>query len=219
MPARATPRTKPATSPALHDKASETTGKGYARARSILKAARTLFAREGYGGMSMRAVAVRVGVNLSTVQHYYPSKDALLEAVLLQMLENYQANTDRHTALHAGGPSLAQFEALIDYVLDDLSTPESNGVFRELWALANHNPFAAEILGEILTRARKVFRNLIRRLRPDLPRHEGDLRGALIVAQLQGLVLFLPSARQHDAELKGLKAAARRAIVQLAVAE
>jgi AcrR family transcriptional regulator len=203
---------------ALRNKESETTGKGYERARAILAAARTIFASEGYAGMAMRTVAARVDVNLSTVQHYFPSKDALLEALLLQTLQDYQAFVDRQTESEVGDSRLAKFEAVIDYFLDELSTSESNGVLCELFALANRNSFAAEILDKILTRGRKVFRNLIRTLAPELPSVQTELRGALIVAQLQGLMLYLANSRPQHHELAGLKQAACVAIVRLATA-
>ena len=154
---------------ALGNKESETTGKGYERARAILAAARAIFASQGYAGLAMRTIAARVDVNLSTVQHYFPSKDALLEALLLQTLQDYQAFVDRQVESEAGGSRLAKFEAVIDYFLDELGTSESNGVLCELFALANRNSFAAEVLDKMLTRARKVFRNLIRSLAPETP--------------------------------------------------
>ena len=200
----------------LHNKESETTGKGYERARAILKAARSIFASQGYAGLAMRSVAAEVGVNLSTVQHNYPSKDALLEALLLQTLQDYQATVDRLAEMDAGGSRLAQFEAVIDYFLDDLGTSESNGMFCELAALANRNAFASATLDKILTRARKVFRNLSRAIAPELPPAQCELRGALIVAQLQGLMLYLAQSRPQHAQLAGLKHAARAAIVRLA---
>lgn len=207
------------TSP-LRNKESETTGKGYERARAILEATRTIFANDGYAGLSMRAVATKVGVNLSTVQHYYPSKDNLIEALLSQTLQDYQAAVDLFTPSGSQSSNLDQhqFEALIDYFLDDISTPESSGMLSELWALAYRHTFAADILDQMLTRSRKVFRNLIRNRMPTLAPEQCELRGALMVAQLQGLTLYLATSRPQHKELTGLKTAARAAIVHLAFA-
>lgn len=203
----------------LGKKESKTTDKGYERARNILVATRSIFASEGYAGLSMRNVAARVGVNLSSVQHYFPSKEALLEALLLQTLQDYQAAVDRQMQSTVGQPHLSRFLAVIDYFLDDISTPESNGVLCELAALANRNAFAARIFDRLLTRSRKVFRNLIRELSSQLPPEECEQRGALMVAQLQGLMLYMATSRPQHAELAGLRDAARRAIVRLAMGE
>lgn len=55
---------------------------GRARRERILADATTLFAREGYGDTSLRDIAERVGVSKSALYHHFPSKDALLLAVL-----------------------------------------------------------------------------------------------------------------------------------------
>ena len=201
----------------LSAKGSETTGKGHERAHAILSAARSVLTSEGYAGLSMRSVAALVGVNLSTVQHYYPSKDALLEALLVQTLQRYQQAVDQKLGDGAGQPALKQFEAIIDYFLDDISTSETNGMLCELWSLANRNAFAEKILDNMLTRSRKVFRNLIRRLVPGVSTSQGELRGALIVAQLQGMTLYLAKSRPQHSELRGLKNSARAAMVSMAL--
>lgn len=207
---------KPPADTHLHNKASDTTGKGHERARAILETARLIFATEGYAGLSMRGIATRLGVSLSNVQHYYPSKDALLEALLSQALVNYQATVDAHVALDDGRLRVEQFQAIIHTFLDDLSQPTSNGMFRELWALSLHNPYAAEIMTKMLTRIRKSFRNLIRTLSPDFSPQLCELRGALIAAQMQGIALYLTSQQGNPAELKDLKDEACAAIVRLA---
>ncbi len=48
----------------------------------ILDAAEVVFARRGLAGTRVREIAAAVGVNGATLYNYYPSKDALYEAVL-----------------------------------------------------------------------------------------------------------------------------------------
>lgn len=53
------------------------------RRREMLDIAAAMFAREGYHGTSMRALAERAGVNPASLYHYFRSKeDALLEICL-----------------------------------------------------------------------------------------------------------------------------------------
>lgn len=203
---------------ALRNKASETTDKGYRRAREILQTARSLLASEGYAGLSMRTIASRIGASLSNVQHYYPSKDLLLEALLSAMREEYQQQIDSISKPEAGASKLQQFEAVIDYLLDETSDPEGSAVLRELWALAMRNAMAAEILQKMLDAAQKTLRKQIRNLAPDLPNGDCETRAVLILAHLQGLTLTLASQRTSPRDSKALKTAARAAIVQLAIA-
>lgn len=48
-------------------------------ADKILNHSKPLFAEEGYGGFSMRALSERSGVSLSSIYHFYNDKDELLE--------------------------------------------------------------------------------------------------------------------------------------------
>ncbi|WP_243229162.1 TetR/AcrR family transcriptional regulator [Microbacterium sp. CIAB417] len=61
---------------------------GYASGRrkraKILADAMALFAAEGYGDTSLREIAEKVGVSKSTLMHHYPTKEALLGAVLAE---------------------------------------------------------------------------------------------------------------------------------------
>jgi len=51
------------------------------RLNSILKAASTVIARDGYEGASVRKVAARAGVGLSGIYYYFKNKDELLYAI------------------------------------------------------------------------------------------------------------------------------------------
>jgi TetR/AcrR family transcriptional regulator len=51
------------------------------RLNSILKAASTVIAKDGYEGASVRKVAARAGVGLSGIYYYFKNKDELLYAI------------------------------------------------------------------------------------------------------------------------------------------
>lgn len=57
---------------------------GRERRSRIIRDATALFARDGYADTSLREIAERVGVSKSALLHHYPSKDALLRAVLAE---------------------------------------------------------------------------------------------------------------------------------------
>jgi AcrR family transcriptional regulator len=57
---------------------------GVARREEILQTALELFGARGYRGASLRDVASQVGLSMAGVLHYFPSKEALLAAVLLR---------------------------------------------------------------------------------------------------------------------------------------
>lgn len=200
----------------LRKKDSSTTGKGIERAREILDAARQIFATQGYAAVSMRSIAAHVGVSLSTVQHYYKSKEALLEALLLYMMDTYQKQIDAVTRAMASADRTEQFLAAMDIFLANIKNPMTSGVFIEIWALANRNPYAARILETVQARERKAISRLIRNLAPLVPEKERDSRAALIAALIDGLMLRVARKGVSQTEIGQLEAAARRAFVLLA---
>lgn len=52
------------------------------RTRAILEAALAVFAEQGFAGASMEAVAARAGITKPTLYQYFPSKDALFQAMM-----------------------------------------------------------------------------------------------------------------------------------------
>ena len=57
---------------------------GRDRRTRIVADAMALFARDGYGDTSLQSIAEAVGVSKSALLHHYPSKEALLSAVLAE---------------------------------------------------------------------------------------------------------------------------------------
>jgi TetR/AcrR family transcriptional regulator len=57
---------------------------GEARRRKLLEGAIRLFGQKGYEGTSLDAVATAAGVRKQTLLYYFPTKDALLEACVME---------------------------------------------------------------------------------------------------------------------------------------
>lgn len=201
---------------ALKNKASSTTEKGLGRAQDILDAARGLLAAEGYAGLSMRRVAQAAGMSLSNVQHYYASRDLLLEALLLTTMDAFQARMDDIAAAMSGRSQLERFLSTVDMFLDELTDPVTHALFFELWALASRNPFASSLMDRMLGRERKTVYKLIRGLNPDLSDEETMQRAILVVAQVEGLMLFRLDRRRRRAQFDAVKASLRKALLALA---
>jgi AcrR family transcriptional regulator len=57
--------------------------------RKILKAARSLFERAGLEGLSLREVARRVGITPMAIYRHYATKEALVDALVLDALDEW----------------------------------------------------------------------------------------------------------------------------------
>jgi len=197
----------------LRRKVSDTTGKGTGRTHEILVAAREVFALEGYAGLSMRGVAARIGATLGSVQHYYPTKDKMLEAMLLHSANEYQARVNRIVASMPDAPGRERFLAAMAYLIEETRVPVSRGMLLESLALAGRHSFAADVCEQMIGRARRTLRHLIADVAPDLDQPDLDGRAALIVALILGM-LFTPGGGRHDGD--GLDRAAQEAMLDIA---
>jgi AcrR family transcriptional regulator len=198
------------------NKSSVTTEKGLGRAHDILRAARALLAAEGYAGLSMRRVAAEVGISLSNVQHYYQSKESLVEALLLYTMDVFQAKMDGISAEMVSASRSEQFLSTVDMFLDEITDPVTHAIFFEIWALASRNAFASALMERMLRRERKAIYLLIRGLNPEIPDSEYMQRAVLMVAQMEGLMLFRLDKNKRSEEFLAVREAVRKALLMLA---
>ncbi len=203
-------------STSVKNKNSVTTGKGIERVQEILQVARLIFAREGYAGLSMRRLATELGMSLSNLQHYYQSKDFLLEALLLYTMNTFQEKIDQIAETMDKSSRIDQLKSTIDMFLDELSDPVTHGLFFEIWAMAGRNAFASSLMDKMLTRERKTIYKLIQGLSPAISDEQAMLRAILIVAQIEGLMLFRLHRSEEKTEVAAIHDALRLTVLNLA---
>jgi TetR/AcrR family transcriptional regulator len=189
--------------------------KGEGRVRQILHVGRLLFATEGYSGFTMRTVAARASMKLGNLQHYYKTREQLLQAVLEQVMFSYDGHYLRLPGAQNGSPQ-KRFTAIIRFLIEDLKNPLTSGTFMELWALAERHKFAAAIMDKMYSHHRKNIAALIHDLNPKLSGPERARRAALIATQIEGLNLLLARGKPKHQELKGLENEAVRWMTKLA---
>jgi AcrR family transcriptional regulator len=134
--------------------------------QAILDAALDLFAQNGFFGTSLRDVATAVGVRESALYNYFPSKDALFEALLL---------ADQHSKVERLA-SLAEeritdvrsfLEQLVLEALQSFAEPRQQQLFRILMSdgirLARDGRINLfERLGDRRERMEAIMRRLVR---------------------------------------------------------
>jgi AcrR family transcriptional regulator len=192
------------------------TDKGQTRTQEILKTAQYILASEGYAGLSMRGVASQLGISLSTVQHYYASKEALVEALLTYVMDNYQTAVAQVMNAMSDKSQLERFTTIVDLILIEIRRPETFGVLAEIYALSNRLPFAARLVEAVYARERKEIFKLIYGLEPRISKAEYKLRAAMIVVQIHGLVSQLAQDNDPGLSRRQLELAARKSFLMLA---
>lgn len=141
----------------------------------IVKAARDLFARQGYDVTSLRAVSRAAGVDPALVHHYFGDKNGLLEAVLVDLVRPtsvFQDVIENPTGEDVGERLVRAFLGLWD-------ADETREPLLALVRASFSNEHAAERLGGFMTG------NLLARIIGDV--NEAAMRAALIGSQFVGL--------------------------------
>ena len=110
--------------------------KGRAKRREILDQAMALFGEAGYRGASLREIAARCGLSHAGLLHHFPTKQALLLAVLEHRDEVDGAR------LAGGGTGLALLRGMVDLASLNATRPGIVELFTVLSAEATavHHP-------------------------------------------------------------------------------
>lgn len=107
---------------------------GRATRESIVQAAEAVLMDVGHAQFSVQRVAAQVGITPGNLNYYFPTRAALLEALIRRTLTRYRR---RVLALGAsGGGRPAEFGAALRWLTDDAVSGPTNSLFRQLWAIA-----------------------------------------------------------------------------------
>lgn len=115
-----------------------------ARRRDVSQAVWRVLATEGFGGLTLRAVAAEMGVSTGLLTHYFPSKKALVRHAL-EVAHEFSADRVRH---EPGGEGLAGLRAaLLDVMPTTPEMAEMSRVWVSFWdgALADEELSVAEL--------------------------------------------------------------------------
>jgi hypothetical protein len=123
---------------------------------------------------------------------------------------------DRIAVAMAGRPQVERFLSTVDMFLDEITDPEKHAIFFEIWALASRHPFASNLMGKMMGRERRAVHGLIRALNPAIDDARCRERAVLVVAQIQGLMLFRLDRHARPGEYAAVRASLHNVLLSLA---
>jgi len=188
-PGRSTPATAAVARRPRHRAGTAILAKGRERRDAILDAATAVLVHDGYARLSTRKIAARAGIRPGNLQYYYPSKHEVVRAVLERYLDRAVDAVERRLAVADGSPS-ARLRSALEGVLADQECADGCRFFFELWALAAHDAAVAVAMREFYGRYWRRVVALLLEVNPALGRPRAERRAALLVAMLEGLMLF-----------------------------
>ena len=112
-----------------------------ARRQRVLVSALDLAAEGGYDAVQMRDVATRAGVALGTIYRYFPSKDALLAAAMVEWMEDLERRVSQR-----GPQGSTTAERVYDVLRRAVATMERQPKLAEavITALTSDDPAAGQ---------------------------------------------------------------------------
>jgi AcrR family transcriptional regulator len=180
----------------------------------ILRAAIRLFIREGGAAFTARGVAKEAGGSLGAVQHFYPTKDLLLAAMLEQVLAGYADNYEKVSAqLPFNGE--ARLLAAIEFLVADAWKPDTRRFFFNLYALSCNNAFAARRMNEVFAHHRRRIAGYIGAARPHLSEQECFDLALQIAALLEGLLIYTAPGAKSVHPRERLAAMVKETVLRL----
>ena len=107
------------------------------RKQQILQEAIGIIASEGYGKLTMRALARASGMKLGVLQYHFRTWEDMLRALAAYIAKAYRQSFDSLKS-KAGVMSLRD---MVRFIFDDVpgSTLESDRLLPQLWAMARGN--------------------------------------------------------------------------------
>lgn len=131
------------------------------RREQILRAALEVAAREGIGGLTVRAVAAEANLSHALVLFHFKKKQRLVQELLDWLIET--TSVLRISKEVAGSPAgLDRLHALLEQEMERLSSePRHVRLFFEYWALGVRHPSIRARIGAELERYRLAFRSVM----------------------------------------------------------
>ena len=169
---------------------------------AIVRVAKKLLLESGSLEFSLREVADRAEISISNLQYYFPTRLALLRAVVEPVVDTYLDRL-KH-ALESDGPSRETIRALAERAYSDAKNTEHSAVWWHFASLAAIDPECSQLLDGWYESVTREIAQLIRVVNPDCKLADSLHRAVLIIAMADGLAYQIGAGRRMRDYTRGL---------------
>ncbi|WP_075795753.1 TetR/AcrR family transcriptional regulator [Massilia putida] len=177
---------------------------------AIIEVAKGLLLEGGSLEFTLREVALRAGISISNLQYYFPTRLAVLRAVVEPVVEAYLG--ELRQALTAEASSRAMIDALVDRALEDAKNAERTALWWHFVSLAAIDPECSQLLDEWYEEVTPGIAKFIRAVDPACKPADSLHRATLLIAMADGLSFQLGAGRRKRSYTRGLDAKFRAAV-------
>lgn len=180
---------------------------------ALLAGAKRCIVEKGYAHTTARDIVAASGTNLASIGYHFGSKDALLDAAILDSFDDWDDDIEAALRDHPDGPAADRLAAFLDVLVDKVRTDRPVVAASVQWVAQVE--FSATVRGELAhayARARRGFAAMLlgvgeEEVDDDTARRVGSLGLALVNGiVLQALVDAegAPSGQDIAAALRAL---------------
>ena len=177
------------------------------RKTEILRSAIELIADEGYGSLSMRALARASGMKLGALQYHFRTWDA----VLIALVEYIEAEIISAFDASDGSVQESSIRSLIEFMLDEhVGTSDnlfSDRLWAQLWAMEQVEPLVSDLLEEVYAKFLMKLEKLMAKQSVVNARAEA----LMLLSLVEGESLFVGQGRRWEKS----RSAVRKTILSL----
>jgi AcrR family transcriptional regulator len=171
------------------------------RKQQILQAAVEIIANEGYGSLSMRALARASGMKLGALQYHFRTWDDMLRALVDYIQQEYQRAFD---SMNPEAKPLTVREIAM-FMLDDSGgdSLSSDRLWPQLWAMEQVEPLLSELLEDIYANYLNDMEKALEASGVQSPRAEA----LCLMTLLEGESLFTGRGRRWESDRSAVREA------------
>jgi AcrR family transcriptional regulator len=171
---------------------------------AIINVARKLLLEGGSLEFTLREVALRAEISISNLQYYFPTRLAVLRAVVEPVVEAYLHDLRR--AVDSNASPRETLSALVERALRDAKNVESSALWCHFLSLAAIDPECSRLLDEWYETLTSEIAQLIRAANPDCRPDDSLQRATLLIALADGMGVQLGTGRRKRDYTRGLDA-------------
>jgi AcrR family transcriptional regulator len=171
------------------------------RKQEILRSAIEIIADQGYGNLSMRALARASGIKLGALQYHFRTWEDLLRAMVSYIEKEIREEFEARK-LHDGSASVGEIAA---FMLNDNAGTEDallgDRLWPQLWAMEQVEPLVSDLLEEVYARYVEILERAVEAAGMESPRAEA----LCLMSLLEGESLFTGSGRRWEDDREAVR--------------
>ena len=166
------------------------------RKQQILQTAIEIIADEGYGSLSMRALARASGMKLGALQYHFRTSKEMLRALVDYIAESYRRSFD--SLRNQDEPPGAR--EMVMFILEDAAGEALLGdrLWPQLWAMQQVEPLVSDLVEDVYAKYITTLEEALEVAGSSAPRAEA----LCLMSLLEGAMIFMGSGRRWEGDAK-----------------